>query len=189
MKDKVTGEWKYLEDDEIEKLLSAVPAKWSLLFRMVAKYGFRISEALHLTPSNIKRDGDDLALVFVRAKRGTRKNGKPKPPIITRVAIPESIREELLTLAAQRLPNARLFPINRVYAWKLLQRAAWKTGVDESKAHPHAFRHSCGRRWVADPSCSLWEVQAMLGHRNIKSMEPYTFLASSVKMSKKFLGE
>jgi site-specific recombinase XerD len=70
--------------------------------------------------------------------------------------------------------------------WRVLQQAANRTGVDPRKAHPHAFRHACGRKWARIGTIN--EVAAMLGHRSIQATMMYTTLSCDVELSKKFLG-
>jgi integrase len=166
-----THDWIFITDDEAKRLISRASARWQLPIRILYHYGLRASELLSLTPLNIK-NGE---LVIQRLKNGR----------LTRQYLVPEVKAELEALSKTKAPNVRLFPYSRINLWQQIQAAANRAGVDPRKAHPHAFRHACGRKWARLGTIN--EVSAMLGHKSIQATMLYTQLSCDVDMSKKFL--
>ena len=62
--------------------------------------------------------------------------------------------------------------------WQIVQSTGRRAGIDEEKCHPHAFRHSMATIALAR-GLNLRQVQAMLGHLNLRSTEVYAHLVES----------
>jgi integrase len=167
-----THDWIWITEDEAQRVIANLrPAHWRLPVQILYHYGLRASELLHLTPLNVK-NGE---LVIQRLKNGR----------MTRQFLVPEIRVELEALCATRKPTQRLFPWAKVNLWRALQNAANRSGVPNVKAHPHAFRHACGRKWARIGTIN--EVSAMLGHKSIQATMMYTRLECDVDLSRKFL--
>jgi hypothetical protein len=167
-----THDWIWINDADARKLIDAVSPRWQLAVKMLYHYGMRVSELLSLTSENF-RDGQ---LVLKRLKRGRTTH---------QVIVPE-LREDLKKLIASKRKGEKLFQIARINIWRNLQDAANRSGIDRRLAHPHAFRHACGRKWARRGTIN--EVAAMLGHRTIKTTMIYSALDCDPEMSQKFLG-
>jgi integrase len=171
MKDKFTGDWVVISDDDGRRVIEHASPKWKLPITLLYWYGFRASEIMSLTPQNLQGD----TLVVQRLKRGR----------LTRQALHPEIHDGLLTLAKTKLPTSKLFPYSRMALWKAVQSAGFRAGVDSKYLHPHAFRHRVGRRG-AENGRTPHELMAFLGHRSIGVSMMYTDINCNPELSKKF---
>src|SRR5438046_1994375 len=125
---KDTGEWRIISEEDAENVIARASERWRLPIKVLHTYGLRASELLSLTSNNL-RDG---MFVVKRLK------GSDTP----RHALVPLVRDELLALAASKVPGARLFPWTRRALWLAIRSAGYKAGVDPCFLHPHSFRHA-----------------------------------------------
>ena len=154
----------YYTQDEIQRLFGAADAHspiHGLLLRTCYRHAFRISEALSLTTANLKNG----RLVVRRSKGGKITHQKASP--------------ELLAYAVTVPTGALLFPISngtpssaRRAANRLLRRLCQQVGIDATKAHTHALRHSCVHHSRA-AGVSYPVLTVHLGHADPKSILHY----------------
>lgn len=102
--------------------------------------GLRITEALTLKASDVRRDGLDFNLLVWTEKVG-KKKGENKPDSLP---IPRELGLDLYDyIKTQGIkPGDRLFPISRTTAWRQVKDCAKRAGLPNlSEIHPHSFRH------------------------------------------------
>ena len=178
---KDTGEPISIRDEDAVRVIQNAAPHWRLPLRLIYCYGMRASELLSLTPANV-RDG---VLTVIHLKPGKDKQGRPRPPKITRHQLLPEFKDELIALAASKMPTARLFSWTRKALWEAIQSAGFRAGVDRRFLHPHSFRHRCGRRMAAQ-GATIHQMMSVLGHKTVQMSLLYTELESQPELSLKF---
>lgn len=157
----------YFTPEEIAVLLAAALAHsvrdW-LLILVTVNHGLRASEAVSLTPEDI-RDG---CLWVTRLKDSAR----------TCQTLHDDEREPLLSLAATTVPGERLFPITRMQFWRIMRASCRRAGLEMIAAHPHSLKHTMCRT-VLVKTGNLRAVQVSAGHSSITSTLEYTHLTDA----------
>jgi integrase/recombinase XerD len=152
----------YFTPDEIATLLAAAIAHsvrdW-LLISVTVNHGLRASEAVSLTPEDV-RDG----CLWV---------GRLKDSARTCQPLLDDEREPLLALAATTAPGERLFPITRMQFWRVMRASCRRAGLSMAAAHPHSLKHSTCRAILAATG-NLQVVKQYAGHSSITSTLEYT---------------
>lgn len=167
-------ERKYLNSDEIERLIDAVPQgeyyfRDRCLILMCYIHGLRVSELKNLKVSDISNN----SIFIQRLKRG----------LSTSHPLQEREKEALqfwLQKRASWLNNDSpwLFlsrhglPISRQRVFKIMKEYGKKAGI-VVPVHPHMLRHSCGFE-LANNGKDTRLIQDYLGHRNIQHTVIYT---------------
>lgn len=127
----------YLAPNEV-KLLAEEASKGrqgvrdSLLIVLLFQTGWRISEALSLTPSHIQRfEGKPVLSVIGKGRK------------MRMIGIPERLADRLKSHAYEKKLGGRdrLFPIKRSRAWQIIKRASVGAGFNK-RVFPHLLRHS-----------------------------------------------
>lgn len=154
----------YFTRDELTRLLAAADAHsplHGLLLKTCYRHAFRISEALALTPANLKHE----RLVVRRSKKGKITHQKASPELLAHIA----------TIG----PGERLFPIctgtpdSAVRAAnRLMQRLCRLAGIEAHKGHTHALRHSLVHHGRA-AGVTYPQLTVILGHADPKSIMHY----------------
>ena len=151
---------KSLTKSELGSLLTVAKSHSELDWLMLLctfNHGLRASETLALTRHNIV--GGNLV---VSRLKGSRKTTQP--------ILPEE-RDGLLKLAEK---DGRLFGhcAYRMKFWRTMQRYGAEAGIDVTKCHPHALKHSTGRLGY-EGGMGVPELQRYLGHVNGKNTMVY----------------
>jgi len=200
---------KYLLREDIEEVIKAVSKPRDRLFlKILWMTGLRVSEAISLTPSSFsyaenhqtgKKEG--FLTVKTLKQRKVRKKGKPGRPakesmeVVRVLPVKDDIINEVYAYCSERLAKNkpigakdRLFPFNRITAYKIIQNAfkkAWKNVCGNTRAsilseaewmryaHPHTFRHSFAINCVRE-NIPLQVIKTWMGHRDIQSTEIYS---------------
>ena len=172
------GEAKAMSDDELARLIAALPELWRLLFEFLAESGLRIGEAIELR----RRDLDlDARLVHVRRRFYRGKVGLPKGRKTRRVRIGVRMAQRLGEHVASLGPDALVFTgergarVDRAnLGRRVLKPAAVEAGLGrwieangerrpESWVHLHTFRHTAASR-LFRLGWNVKQVQGQLGH-------------------------
>jgi len=157
---------EYLSPEEVASLLHHAPhgpARLLMLFQWRA--GLRVSEALALTGSDCRTDGD-LPVVIVRhGKGGKNRHVSMHPELAGAINAAAAYQRELLI--------GRLFTESRSTAWRWAKEALAKA-VQEGEIAPgrkvatHTLRHSCARHMLAN-GYPINELQLFLGHASLET--------------------
>jgi len=151
----------YISLDEAHAILEATQGhiRDYLLFSCMWYGGLRVSEALSLTPNNIR--GQDLRVIG--------KGGKERY-----IPIKSSLINDLLqyALAYQIAYYHRFFSISRSQAHRLLNHYTQKAGI-ERKVHCHLLRHGYAVNFLKQVP-NLVYLQELLGHSSIETTRIYT---------------
>jgi integrase/recombinase XerD len=139
------------------------------LIKTIFQGALRISEALSLTPNSIQRFNGRQPVLEIIGKGRKRRV----------VAIPQRLVDQLRAFAFEKGlgPNDRFFKINRSQAWRVITKAAKKTGFTK-RVHPHLFRHSGSierLRQTGNPK----SLQMFLGHSSPQMTLKYLSTLSS----------
>ena len=62
---------------------------------------------------------------------------------------------------------------------QMLQVVAGRASVDPKRTHPHNWRHSCATYLIGTKHMNLLDVKAILGHKDLRTIERYTHLSAS----------
>lgn len=134
--------------------------------------GLRVSEAVHLEPDDI-----DSKRGLIRVEQGKGRKDRHAP-------LPERVLETLRAYwRSVRPPRPWLFPgqdptrpLTRRSVGRIVTTAARKAGVSKPVG-PHSLRHAFATH-LLESGHSLREIQAVLGHRSLRTTEMYTHLAA-----------
>jgi len=162
--------------EQVERLLANLDtdyprdARDRAVILLLAVYGLRIGEVAVLSLEDI--DWEHNKITFRRPKTG-RTQDYPLVPIVGQAIIrylrevrPRSVhREVFLTLKAPIAPMRHL-------EGRIRERIV-ATGIKLEHSGPHAFRHACATRLMAQGS-SLKEIADHLGHESLQSTRTYS---------------
>lgn len=174
---------KYLNSEEIEKLLSAPEASTPLglrdraMLEMLYATGLRVSELCKLQLSDLNVD---LGVVRVTGKGRKQRLVPVGAAALSAVAsYLQSGRDKLLKGKASPylFVTSRGGPLTRQALWKLLGSHGRKVGIFR-KMGPHAIRHSFATH-LLEGGADLRSVQMMLGHADISTTQVYTHVVRS----------
>ncbi len=79
--------------------------------------------------------------------------------------------KELQELYESLQPGQRCFPMDRTWAWKVMQRAGKRNGIPTHKLHPHALKHTIALLTIHQ--AGIEHVRQHLGHKSIASTGEY----------------
>lgn len=120
--------------------------------------GLRISEACHLTWSNVKVDQGTLLI----AGKGGRER---------QVAIPRIVMEELKSLPRLGKYVFGATPLSTRKAYSLVKKAGMNAGLINN-LNPHALRHSYATH-LLNGGMDIRILQDLLGHQSLNTTEKY----------------
>ena len=64
-----------------------------------------------------------------------------------------------------------MFPVSRVWFWKVMQKACADAGIPQHKAHPHVLKHTTAMLTIKE--AGIEHVRQYLGHKSIASTGEY----------------
>lgn len=172
---------QYLEQDEVEKLLSAVDQSTfegkrnSTMLELLYATGLRVSELVNLETYRVDLE---LGCVTVMGK-GSRERVTPigTPAAKALLAYLDTARPSLIGSRRSEalFVTRRGKPMTRQAFWKIIKKTAISAGIFK-EISPHTLRHSFATHMVQNDA-DLRSVQAMLGHVDISTTEIYTHVA------------
>lgn len=174
-----------LTDEEIEEISWSFAGKFfyrdRALFILGLKTGFRISELLSLSVSDVYQYGRIVDSVTVNRRHMKRKKSSRTVPLhdMAREALADWIRQRI-TLLGYSYKSAILFvsnkgenkPITRQHAYYVLRRSA---SVNElsGKIGTHSMRKTFAKKVHSALEHDLFKTQKALGHASIQSTLSY----------------
>ncbi len=172
---------KYLNRDEVEKLLVAPPlekpngVRDRAMLELLYATGLRVSELCTLELSSIERNLGVLKVIGKGNKQRIVPFGEP-----AKIAVEKYLgnaRPGLLKGRASRhlFVTARGSAMTRQGFWKLLRGYGRAVGIFR-RLTPHVVRHSFATHLV-EGGADLRSVQVMLGHADISTTQVYTHVA------------
>jgi len=175
---------RFLKQDEVDRLLAAIPATGALgqrdraLFELIYSCGLRVSEAIDLTVDRIS-----LAEKVVRVLgKGSRERivplgGRAKRELeaYLRAVRPGLLRKGRATDWLFLGRGGRR--LSRKTVWKTYARLAAGAGLGSTKVH--ALRHSFATH-LLQGGADLRAVQELLGHADIGTTQIYTHVSQDV---------
>jgi integrase/recombinase XerD len=162
-----------LSKEEVKALLEA-PRNLGHRAILAVMYGagLRISEAAGLRVGDIDRE---RKVIWVRGGKGRKDR---------QVMLAEPLREVLVAYWRWKRPTDWLFPgrkpgcpITRGSVFETCQKAARRAGITK-RVHPHSLRHAFATHLLED-GVNLLVIQALLGHKNLKTTARYLHVADS----------
>jgi integrase len=160
-------EWMYLEQEEKDAFFSVITSKRDVcLFRIAYHRGLRAHEVGLLKMSDFR--GDRL---HVHRGKGSRSGIYT----LTRVelhALKMWLRERGPAPGPIFLSRQQGGAVKRRRLDQLMKKYCALAGIDYSKAHMHALRHSCGTH-LAERGHQADAIQDALGHVDIKNTNRY----------------
>lgn len=169
------GQRKYLIAGEASRFLAAAlqADRQSRLFAQLLYHsGCRISEALATTPRLL--DAEDQRVVFRTLKRRRR--------VYRAVPIPARLMRELVALARDLDPDARLFPWCRQTAWRRIHAIMYAAHIEGPQATARGLRHRFGVHAIGSkvPEGTL---QRWIGHARMRNTHIYTFAVGDEELA------
>lgn len=169
---------KFLSEDEILKLLSEAESdlRLSCMLEVLYAAGLRVTELVSLPITAIQREGTSLRKYLLVKGKG----GKERIAPLNKAAI-----AKLLKYLQERKISPWFFAGNspekhltRQGFHKMLKELALKAGIDPTRVHPHAIRHSFATH-LLNSGVDLRVLQELLGHSDISTTEIYTHILDS----------
>ena len=172
---------KYLNREEIEKLLAAPPVEKPTglrdraMLELLYAAGLRVTELCRLELSAVERDLGVLRVTGKGNKQRLVPFGVPAREAIERYLA--GGRPRLLKGRASRylFVTARGSAMTRQAFWKLIRGYGRGVGIFHHLT-PHVLRHSFATHLV-EGGADLRSVQVMLGHADISTTQVYTHVA------------
>jgi site-specific recombinase XerD len=160
-----------LSRDEVRRLLAgARRLKTRAMLTTLYATGLRVSEVVNLTADDI-----DSRRMTIRVRQG--KGQKDRY-----VMLSAKLLEVLRAYWRARRPGARLFPgddpakpLGRGVVGSLCRTAARHAGITKPVS-PHSLRHVFATHLLED-GVDLRTIQALLGHRSIRTTALYTYVS------------
>jgi integrase/recombinase XerD len=157
----------HLSWEQLKKLLAVAkdhsPRNWMLLL-VIFWHGLRVSEALSLTPRNL-RDGH----LRIQRLKGSLKTDQPlvshKNPLLDE-------KDALLAYVAALRPDEKLFDITRQNVDLIVKRYCEDAGIRSALAHVHVLKHSLAMAMLSE-GVALPMLQKRLGHKSLASTGMY----------------
>lgn len=164
LKSRTKTRIRFLERDEVTKIIGAArdPMEKALMSTLFST-GLRVTECVSLPRHGI--EGTETKELSIVGKGGWQ-----------RVVFfsPECLQVVNDYVRSRADADARLFPISKRTAERIVKRAAASAGV---RATPHTFRHSLATHLLKS-GANIRIVQEMLGHRSLSSTMVYTGVAN-----------
>jgi len=172
---------KYLNRDELERLLAAPPLdkptglRDRAMLELLYAAGLRVTELCRLEISAVERDLGVLRVTGKGNKQRLVPFGESAKEAIERYLADG--RPRLLKGRASRFLfiTARASAMTRQTFWKLLRLYGRQVGIFRNLT-PHVVRHSFATHLV-EGGADLRSVQIMLGHADISTTQVYTHVA------------
>jgi integrase/recombinase XerD len=171
---------KYLNREEIERLLTAPDAKPTgirdrAMLELLYATGLRVTELCRLELNNVEKDSGVLRVTGKGNKQRLVPFGESAGEAIAQYL--NQGRPGLLKGRASRFlfVTARGGALTRQGFWKLLVGYGKKAGIFRDLT-PHVVRHSFATHLV-EGGADLRSVQIMLGHADISTTQVYTHVA------------
>lgn len=174
---KATAKKRFLSDDELRRLLDALPDRYPALVETMARVGLRPGEALALTVG--KLDPMRRTLLINTSVTGFTKTGEPRTitiPAVVAELLRDHIEKVVKTSEWAELPgewtkpDALVFPaadghMLTVAGFRsIFHRAAKKASVNDG-VNPNDCRHTAASFAIAHGG-DVYAIQKMLGHAN-----------------------
>ena len=181
------GGRKYLNRDERKRVLGActmLDIRPALFILVLAWTGARVSEILALTPRAIQAERSLISIVTLKRRRWSVRE-VPVPPELMR-----SLAQEFSLLAAQQDQHdctARLWPMHRSTAWRLVKRVMADASVSGRAACPRGMRHAFGVG-IVQAGVPITLLQRWMGHARLSTTAIYSTVSGpeELAMAKKF---
>ncbi len=170
-----SGERKYLNTQERQRLLKILPAYPSdqALFIFTLIYtGFRVSEALALTPMNLLSDPPAIAVRSLKKRSRKRR--------IRSVPVPAYLMWELQKAylpggGGGERRDKRIWGFSRTTGWRMVKEVMAAAGIQGPQATARGLRHTFGTHAVKS-GVPITLIQKWLGHEKLSTTAIYTQL-------------
>ena len=163
----------YFTMEEAAKLVQATESGDArLAMRLMLRCGLRVSEALQVRPSQLRFDRSPPIISLPADIVGN------KAKTAREIPIPEDLVEILRDRASgeTKARNRPLVELSRQAVGQGMKKAAAKVGIQPSRVHPHAFRHTYGRHCILR-GVPVNVLQKWLGHSSLAMTMQYVYLA------------
>jgi len=173
---------KILSEDEINRLLNAVPLNNPIGFRdrtileVLYGTGIRASELFNLELQDFIKDEK---LLFIRLGKGRKDRIMPLGTNTNEYLLKyvEKIRPELIKRKDIKyiFANLKSRKLNGYNLFDILKKAVLISGIGK-KVNPHMIRHTFATH-LLNHGADIREVQLLLGHASLKATEVYLNLS------------
>lgn len=166
-----------LSKTEVKALLEAPRnLKHRTILATMYGAGLRVSEVTNLKVPDLDRE---RRVIWVRGGKGHKDR---------QVMLAEPLREVLVAYWRWKQPTDWLFPgdkpdwpIARASVFRICRNAARAAGIAKP-VHPHSLRHAFATH-LLDDGANLLVIQALLGHKHLKTTARYLHLSESAVRS------
>jgi len=175
---------KYYRVDEVKAIIDACDRcgrmDLALIIDFLWKTGARVSELISIKYKDINLYDKQVRVITLKKSR--RKTKGRKPSFLSERVIP--LPDELLNrINARRIETQAgegdlVFPFSRETAFRKVRKACELAGLNDERAHPHAFRHSYAIHLLRS-GVPIAAVQRLLGHSSIENTAIYLAIVQS----------
>lgn len=138
------------------------------LFILGVRTGFRISELLSLTTSDVTLD--KIVLTNIMVKRRNMKGKQSSRSVILHEEARQALSEYLMPLNLGA--KERIFPISRFVAHRIIRKACKEAGI-EGRISTHSMRKNFAMRIYEKTNKDVVATQRALGHASLASTTKY----------------
>ncbi|MCM1252828.1 MAG: tyrosine-type recombinase/integrase [Clostridium sp.] len=138
--------------------------KYYMIMRVLAGTGIRVGELRYITVEAVRAGSVDVY-----------NKGKSRE-----IYIPGELAKTLLQYCLEEHIDAGILfegekgkEISRNAVWQMLNKLAYRAGVDRKKVSPHSFRHLFAKTYM-NKYGNLAELGDILGHANLETTRIYT---------------
>ena len=163
----------YFTMEEAAKLVQATESgDTRLAIRLMLRCRLRVSGALQVRPSQLRFDRSPPIISLPADIVGN------KAKTAREILIPDDLVEVPRDRASSetKARNRPLVGLSRQAVGQGMKRAATGVGIQPSRVHPHAFRHTYGRHCILQ-GVPVNVLQKWLGHSSLEMTMQYVYLA------------
>lgn len=155
---------RILSKEEVKILIAqSAPGMPRTLVRFLYYTGCRIAEALHVRWGDLVTGQDGIHWVSLYGKGSKTRT----------VRVTDTLWAHLQSLESRQEFDSPVFPVARVTAWRWIQAAARRAGMDPDRVvSPHVFRHSHATH-ALEAGANLLDIKEQLGHADLSATEIY----------------
>ena len=162
----------YLSRDEFETLIKAVKMPWLRDLIIVAAFsGMRRGELVQLRWTDVDLENQTIQIRShgkIRTKYGKSRTVPVNPDVR------KAILRRKTQMGSEFVFHSNGHPIDGRHLSRMFKRCVRRAKLND-RYHFHSLRHSFGS-WLVQSNASLYQVQKLLGHSNIRVTEMYSHL-------------
>lgn len=176
---------KYLEHDQVTKLLDTMNIRDHFMFSLIYGFGLRVSELLNLTLDDIDLKNKTIKILPLKRKTSDKQVFPLSDKECKMVQIylsnrPRTDDNHLIVSKHIEAGKEVYKRMSRINIYKLFKRYCRLSGIDKELAHVHTLRHSFAVTGASN-GIDIYTMKKLLRHTNLSSTEDYYDIVDNVR--------